>query len=92
MSTEGAAVRSPSLFDRVRDVWETVGNRIPRRIKLAIVWVIIAAALFGVFVALGLDISWMREKAHFIISGVGLTIYVSVAAMALAIPLALLGA
>jgi polar amino acid transport system permease protein len=86
------AIRSPSVFGRARSAWEFIGQRIPRSIKLGIVWLIVAVLLFLAFLAVGLDTDWMREKAHFIFRGVGITIYVSVAAMLLAIPLALLGA
>jgi polar amino acid transport system permease protein len=90
--TGAGAIRSPSAFGRIRDAWEAVGRRIPRRVKLGIVWLIVAASLLGTFLALGLDTGWMREKAHFIFRGIGITIYVSIAAILLAIPLALVGA
>jgi polar amino acid transport system permease protein len=69
-----------------------LSNRLSYRAKLIAVWVVIATVLSATFIALGLDIPFMREWAPYILKGGFLTIYISAGGILLAIPLALLGA
>ena len=92
MSTEargGGFVRS---LNRVRDRYEGLSSRVSYRAKLTAVWVLIATALSLTFVALGLDIPFMRDWAPYVLKGGFLTLYISAGGILLAIPLALLGA
>ncbi len=84
--------RRVTALDRARDRYEAVSSRLPYKTKLAAVWVVIALALIGAFVALGLDTAFMREWAPFILKGAVLTIFISAGGILLAIPLALMGA
>jgi polar amino acid transport system permease protein len=62
------------------------------RAKLAAVWIVIATIFSVTFIALGLDIPFMRDWAPYILKGTFLTLYISAGGILLAIPLALLGA
>ncbi len=62
------------------------------RLKLLGVYVAIAAAAVWIATRFGLDVHFIREWLPYIIKGVPLTLLISVAAIALAIPLALFGA
>jgi polar amino acid transport system permease protein len=86
---EGGVVGS---FNRVRDRYEALSSRISYRAKLAAVWVVIATGLSAMFIALGLDVPFMREWAPYILKGGFLTLFISAGGILLAIPLALLGA
>lgn len=92
MNTEaggGGLVRS---FNRVRDRYEVLSSRVSYRAKLIAVWVVIATLLSATFIALGLDIPFMREWAPYVLKGGFLTLFISAGGILLAIPLALLGA
>jgi len=79
-------------ISRVRDRYEVLSSRVSYRVKLAAVWVVIATILSVTFIALGLDIPFMREWAPYVLKGGFLTLYISAGGILLAIPLALLGA
>ena len=81
-----------TALDRARDRYEALSGRLPYKTKLAAVWIVIAVALLTTFVALGLDTTFMREWAPFILKGALLTVFISAGGILLAIPLALLGA
>jgi polar amino acid transport system permease protein len=81
-----------ATIGRARDRIEAGNERIPYRVKLTAVWIVIFFVLAGAFLALGLDTEHMRNWWRFILGGVGLTLVVCFGGIALAIPLALLGA
>ena len=65
--------------------------RIPFRLKVGAVWVVIFAVL-GVFFSLAAyDVGWMRDNLSFIAGGLRYTMYMAVGGIALAIILATLG-
>jgi polar amino acid transport system permease protein len=67
--------------------------RIPWRVKLLAVQIVIGVVLFRVFLALELDVEWMRDHWWNIVSkGLPLTLLLSLLAITLAIVLALIGA
>lgn len=75
-----------------RETLELRSARVPFRLKLAVVWLIILAALVGLFAAADFDTGWMWEHAAFIGKGVTWTIVIAVSSIVLASILALLGA
>jgi polar amino acid transport system permease protein len=77
---------------RARASLEARSQRVPRIVKLFVVWILIFLALGAMFLALGLDTDYQRTWAPFILEGVPLTLMISFGGIALAIPLALLGA
>lgn len=79
-----AAGAAPPEIDEAR--------RFSFRLKVAIVWAVIFSFLAVVFAALDYDVPFMREWLPFILKGVPVTLLVSILAILLAIPLALLGA
>ena len=86
MATVGARIT------RLRDVVERQSLRVPYRLKLGLVWAAILVLLAAAFLSYGFDTAYMANWAGFIVKGAGLTLVISAAAIALAIPLALLGA
>jgi polar amino acid transport system permease protein len=86
MSTRGGAIT------RARDALEARSERIPYRVKLAAVWVVVFAILAAMFLALGLDTEYQREWAPFVIKAIPITLLICFGGIALAIPLALVGA
>jgi polar amino acid transport system permease protein len=66
--------------------------RIPFRLKVGVVWVVIFIVL-GVFFWLAkFDFAWMRQEFWFIFGGLRWTLYLAVGGIALAVVLAILGA
>lgn len=78
--------------NRVWDAFEARAVRLGYRAKLALVWVGIFAVLTVLFLTFGFNLPFMRHWFPFILAGVGITIYVSLVSIALAVVLALLGA
>ncbi len=74
------------------DAVEELSYRIPFRVKLALVWILIFALLVIVFMAVKFDTAWMRENAWFIVRGTWVTVVIAIASIVFAIVLALLGA
>ena len=66
--------------------------RVPFRLKVALVWVVIFAVLAAIFAAAEYDIDWMRDNFWYIAQGLRYTLYIAVGGIALAIVLALFGA
>jgi polar amino acid transport system permease protein len=66
--------------------------RVPFRVKLAAVWLVIAGVLWLLFSLVQFDTAWMREHFTFILRGLPYTLIISACAIVLAIILALLGA
>jgi polar amino acid transport system permease protein len=79
-------------LNRVRDAVERRSSRIPYRVKLSLVWAVILALLVWALSFFGFDTAYMRHWAPFILKGAGLTLFISISAILLSIPLALLGA
>ena len=92
MSTDTRGGGFARLFNRARDRFEVLSNRVSYRAKLVAVWVVIATLLSATLIALGLDIPFMRDWAPYILKGAFLTMFISAGGIVLAIPLALLGA
>jgi len=66
--------------------------RIPFRLKVALVWVVIFAFLGFFFWVAKFDTDWMLDNFTFIAKGLQYTIYIALGGIAIAIVLALLGA
>src|SRR5918993_92924 len=81
-----------STLSNIRDALEARSARYSFRVKLAVVWVVIFIVLAVLFAAFQFDVAFMLQWAPYILAGVGLTILICVLGIALAIPLALLGA
>ena len=79
-------------FNRFRDAVESRTSRIPYRVKLGMVWTVIFAVLVWLSWNFGFDTEYMRRWAPFIVRGAGLTLFISIMAILLSIPLALIGA
>lgn len=77
---------------RVRDAIERQSLLVPYRVKLALVWAAMFTLLGLAFLSYGFDTEFMRRWAGFIVKGAGLTVVISLAAIALAVSLALIGA
>jgi polar amino acid transport system permease protein len=86
------ATKAAVVIGSARERVESRLARIPFRLKLAVVWVLLFALLASIFLALQFDTGFMLEAAPFLIRGVGYTLFISVSGMLLALPLALLGA
>jgi polar amino acid transport system permease protein len=72
---------------------QVASAEIPWRVKLAVVQATIAIVVIRVFLALEFDLAWIQEHWWNIVSkGLPMTLFMSVAAITLAIVLALLGA
>lgn len=71
---------------------ETASLRIPFKVKVAAVWIVIVAFLLVAFFKSGFDLQWMAAHAVNIAKAVWVTIAFSVVAIACAVLLALLGA
>jgi polar amino acid transport system permease protein len=66
--------------------------RIPFRLKVAGVWIVIFAFLGFLFNAADFNTQWMRDNAWFIVKGLQFTILIALASIVLAVLLALVGA
>ena len=66
--------------------------RIPFRLKVAVVWVVIFGVLAAFFAIAGFDTQFMRDEFGFIFSGLKYTLYMAVLGIVLAVVLATLGA
>ena len=66
--------------------------RIPFRLKVAVVWIVIFLVLAFLFNAADFDTQFMRDRADFVLKGLTYTILIAVASIVLAVVLALLGA
>lgn len=92
----GAGATSPPGFiGSARGTWrrmELASLRVPFRVKLAAVWLVILTILGIMFALVQFDVAWMGDHALFIFYGVPFTLLICVAAIVLAVILALLGA
>ncbi|HET6714006.1 MAG TPA: amino acid ABC transporter permease [Actinomycetota bacterium] len=66
--------------------------RVPFRLKVAVVWVVIFLILAFLFNAADFDTQFMRDRADFVVKGITYTIMIALASIVLAIFMALLGA
>jgi len=66
--------------------------RVPFRLKVAAVWIVIFAILIFIFAAAKFDTEFMRSRADFILGGLQWTIIVALVSIVLALILALIGA
>ena len=66
--------------------------RVPFRLKVAVVWIVIFILLALLFNAAQFDTEWMGDRADFIVKGITYTILIALIAIVLAIMLALVGA
>lgn len=82
----------PANVRRARDALEARTARVPYRVKVALVWFVIFAVLAGLFLSYGFDTSFMLEWTPYIIGGTGLTLFVSICSIVLAVLLAIVGA
>ncbi len=82
----------PPNVRRVRDAVEARSARVPYRVKLGLVWVAIFVTLAVLFLSYGFDTEFMLEWTPYIIGGTGLTLFVSICSILLAVLLAVLGA
>jgi polar amino acid transport system permease protein len=77
------------------DAWERLqlaSARVPFRLKVAVVWVVLFGILGFVGNAAGFDVQWIRDNFRYILGGLRYTMVIAVAGIVLAIVLALLGA
>ncbi len=77
------------------DGWERfqlASARVPFRLKVAAVWVVLFALLAFVGNAAGFDVQWIRDNLRYILGGLRYTMVMALGGIALAIVLALLGA
>ena len=77
------------------DTWERVqlaSARVPFRLKVAAVWVVLFAVLAFLGNAAGFDVQWIRDNFRYILGGLRYTMVIAVSGIVLAIVLALLGA
>jgi polar amino acid transport system permease protein len=66
--------------------------RIPFRLKVAVVWIVIFALIGALFAAAKFNTEWMRAHWFYIFKGLKYTILLAVVAIILAVVLALIGA
>jgi polar amino acid transport system permease protein len=79
----------------VSDTWERVqlaSARVPFRLKVAAVWVVLFAVLAFLGNAAQFDTQWIRDNFRYILGGLRYTMVIAVSGIVLAIVLALLGA
>ena len=77
------------------DTWEQVqltSARVPFRLKVMAVWVVLFGILAFVGNAAGFDVQWIRDNFRYILGGLRYTMVIAVSGIVLAIVLALLGA
>jgi polar amino acid transport system permease protein len=76
----------------MRDRFELLSARIPFRVKLGIVWFVIALIVAFLFLLADFDVEWMLDQFWFIARGLPWTVIICGLAIVLAVVLALLGA
>jgi polar amino acid transport system permease protein len=75
--------------------WESyalTSARVPFRLKVGLVWVVIFAILATFFAIAGFDTQWMKDNFSFILGGLKYTLYMALGGIVLAVILAALGA
>jgi polar amino acid transport system permease protein len=76
----------------MRNRLELFSARIPFRLKLALVWLVIALIVIVLFALADFDVEWMLDQFWFIARGLPWTVIICGLAIVLAVVLALLGA
>jgi polar amino acid transport system permease protein len=79
----------------VSDTWERVqlaSARVPFRLKVGAVWIVLFLMLGFVGNAAGFDLPWIRDNIRYISGGLRYTLFIAVCGIALAVVMALLGA
>jgi polar amino acid transport system permease protein len=76
----------------MRNRLELLSARIPFRLKLALVWLVIALIVVVLFALADFDVEWMLDQFWFIARGLPWTVIICGLAIVLAVVLALLGA
>jgi polar amino acid transport system permease protein len=79
----------------VSDTWERVqlaSARVPFRLKVTLVWVVLFAVLAFLGNAAQFDTEWIRDNFRYILGGLRYTMVMAVGGIVLAVVLALLGA
>jgi polar amino acid transport system permease protein len=79
----------------VSDTWDRVqlaSARVPFRLKVLVVWLVLFGVLAFLGNAAGFDVQWIRDNIRYILGGLRYTMVIAVAGIVLAIVLALLGA
>jgi polar amino acid transport system permease protein len=84
----GALGTPPTAWQRA----ELASLRVPFRVKVALVWLVVLTVLGILFVLVRFDVAWMTDNIRFIALGVPFTLLICIAAIILAVILALLGA
>jgi polar amino acid transport system permease protein len=83
--------QGPGGKQGLRERLEQFSLRIPYRVKLALVWLVIFLILAVIFGAAQFDTQWMRDNWIFIVKGIWVTIFISAISIAGAVILATLG-
>jgi polar amino acid transport system permease protein len=79
----------------VSDTWERVqlaSARVPFRLKVGAVWIVLFLMLGFVGNAAGFDLQWIHDNIRYISGGLRYTLFIAVCGIALAVVMALLGA
>ncbi|GDX33086.1 amino acid ABC transporter permease [Actinomycetes bacterium] len=92
MSNTSTVEAVPHQRHGLAESLEIASLKVPFRIKVAAVWLVIGGLLLGGFFKSGFDIAWMVDHAFAIFKAVWVTIAFSIIAIACAVALALLGA
>src|SRR4051794_20848856 len=77
------------------DTWERIqltSARVPFRLKVAVVWVVLFALLAFLGNAAQFDTQWIRDNLRYILGGLRFTLFIAVCGIMLAVVMALLGA
>lgn len=77
------------------EAWERIqlaSARVPFRLKVATVWVVLFGMLAFVGNAAGFDTDWIRDNLRYIVGGLRYTMVIALGGIVLAVVLALLGA
>ena len=82
-----ASGTEPGVMERLA----LASAKVPFRLKLALVWLAIAAILGWLFLAAGFDVEWIRGKAEFVSKGIIWTVILAFGAITLACIMALIG-
>lgn len=91
MSIEDAARQTDHPVGRWERI-ELASARIPFRLKVGAVWLVIFLVLAAFFAIAGFDTQFMRDEFRFIAGGIRFTLYMAVLGIVLAVVLAALGA
>jgi polar amino acid transport system permease protein len=78
----------PATWERVQQA----SARVPFRLKVGVVWVVLFAALGFVGNAAGFDVEWIRANFEYILGGLRYTMTMALGGIVLAVVMALLGA